>query len=352
MSERETYQDYIDKPVFEKYKDRLDGNRADNTWSNRKVVLRQYFEFYNGITVESAEKPDHIEFDYESIVDYDPPEEDIKITNKIVEAWIDYLQKQEYASRSIQSKIYALSAFAQFCEQENIGHIDFDVSETDADEMTGNKIDTVAEKRYLEKEEFDQMMEAQEGHLRNRILLKLMFDTGIRASEAISVKLRDFDKFDERKIEIVNAKQSELSEGTDTREVYYTKYFDILLTKWRNGKRDDYMYTGTEEDEGHLLVTKQQPKMGIGRVNQIVKESAEKAGVQEEGTYTDVSGRKRRVITSHTLRSTFAVLRVKQNISLYYLMTLLGHESIDITVERYLHYKKDDIKEAYENTKP
>jgi integrase/recombinase XerD len=352
MSERETYQDYIDKPVFEKFKDRMEGNRAENTWSNRKVVLRQYFEYYHGITIQSADKPPDVDCDYETILQYDPPEEEIKITNKIVEAWIDYLQKQEYASRSIQSKIYALSSFAQFCEQEDIGHIDFDVSETDADQMTGNKIDTVAERRYLTKEEFDKMMDAEEGHIRNRLLLKLMFDTGIRASEVTSIKLKDFDKFDERKIEVVNAKQSELSEGTETREVYYTKYFDIILTKWRNGKRDDYMYTGTEKDEGHLLVTKQQPKMGIGRVNQIVKEVAEKAGVQQNSTYTDVAGRERKVITSHTLRSTFAVLRVKQNISLYYLMNLLGHESIDITVDRYLHHKKEDIKNAYENTKP
>jgi integrase/recombinase XerD len=318
------------------YLDRIDSRRAENTVKNRRVALRQFFEWLEGT-------------DIDDLSTYEPTQ--LHIETYHLEDFIDYLRNQDYANRSIQDKIYSISSFCQYCEKRHLGEIDVDVSETVAEELTGNKIDEYVQERYLEIDEFKQMLDSTD-KMRNKILLKLMWDTGVRASEAVSIKVDDINR-DENQIEVENAKTKEISETT-TRNVYYSKRFDLLLTKWLSkGYRSGYMYTDTEDDEEHLLVTKQQPRMAVGRVNEIVKEVAEKAGIQllDDNLYKDAIGRDRKKITSHALRHSFAVHRVKNGCPIIYLQRMLGHSDIEQT-RKYLKFRDDDVKEAYQKYSP
>ncbi|ELZ40414.1 site-specific recombinase xerd [Halorubrum tebenquichense DSM 14210] len=215
--------------------------------------------------------------------------------------------------------------------------------------MKGNVIDSKTDKRYIEKEEFEEIRKSAR-NLRDELLIQLLWDTGVRASEAIKIKKSDIN-FEEQKIKVQNAKEQKNTEQTD-RPVYYSKRLSLLLRKWiNNGHRESYMYTGSEKDEGHLLVTNQSPRMAVNRVNEIVKETIKRSSVDNEILYTDVSGAKRHKYTSHAFRHSFAVHRVKQGCPIIYLRDMLNHSTIEQT-EDYLRFRDDDIKEAYRKYSP
>ena len=322
--------------AIQKYLTHINSRRADNTVKNRIVSLRQFFEWKDDTEIEDLEE-------------YEP--EDLYIRNYHLEDFLDHLRVNNYANRSVQDKVYSVSNFCTYLESRNIGDIDIDVSDTEAEKLSGNEIDKHTKRRYLEPGEFDKMMRHTD-KLRNQIVLQLLWDTGVRASEAVDITESDINR-DNNEIEVKNAKSEEMGETT-TRKVYYSKKFDLFLTKWYSkGGRDKYMYTFTEEDQGHLLVTKQQPRMGVGRVNQIVQEAAERAGIQsdEDSLYTDAQGRPRKQFTSHSMRHSFAVHRVKNGMPIIYLKQLMGHTDIKHT-RQYLKFRNEDIKEAYHKYSP
>lgn len=318
--------------ALQKYFRRLESRRAENTVSNRKVAIRQFFEWKNNTEIDNIE-------------DYDPTE--LNITTIHIEDFMDYLLADGYAKRSVQDKLYCVSNFARFCDKRDLGAIDVDISETEADKLEGNKIDEYVDKRYLEIDEFKQLLKSTE-KLRDKILLKLMWDTGVRAQEAVDIKIQDIER-DERKIEVENAKESKLKSSTK-RSVWYTKRFDLMLSKYLDkGYRDSYMYDDGN-DEGHLLVTHQRPRMAVTEVNRIFRQRAEEAGIQEK-IYTDMKGEDRYKYSSHCLRHSFTVHRVKNGCPIVYLQDLLNHADIAQT-RKYLQFREDDLKEAYDKYSP
>lgn len=349
----------MNNPI-KRYLNHINVRKADNTVKNRIVSLRQFFEWKDDVTIKykmvdgdkipiEENKPEIDE--YVSIEDYGEYLDELFVRTYHLEDFLDHLLLKEYANRSVQDKVYSVSNFLTYLGTRNVGDIEIDVSETEAENLSGNEIDKHINRRYLEPSEFDKMMRHTE-KLRNQIVLQLLWDTGVRASEAVDITESDIDR-DNNEIEVENAKSEKMGETT-TRKVYYSKKFDLYLTKWyAKGGRDKYMYTFTEEDQGHLLVTKQQPRMGVGRVNQIVQEAAERAGIQSEddSLYTDAHGRPRKQFTSHSMRHSFAVHRVKNGMPIIYLKQLMGHTDIKHT-RQYLKFRNEDIKEAYHKYSP
>ncbi|MDL0145642.1 tyrosine-type recombinase/integrase [Halobacterium salinarum] len=336
---------------------------AENTIGNRLVALRQFFGWKNGVLIKyeyiedengdekkvEIEEADIDEGKFKNLEEYGEYLDEIHIQTFHIEDFATYMLNEGYANRSVQNKCYGISDFSNFIAKRGYGDVDVDVSETRVDDLEGNEIDNHVEKRYLEEDELNDLISSAR-NLRDRVLLRLMADTGMRASEAVSITIDQINR-DERSIEnVVNAKQLAVSDEEETRTVYFTKRFSLLLDKWLGGERDSYMYTGTDGDEGHLLVTKQQPKMAVGRVNEIFDETAERAGIQEH-LYEDMSGRPRRKYSSHVLRHTFSVLRVQNGMPIIWLKELLGHSDLE-ELKSYLKFKDKDKKDAYNQYSP
>ncbi|AFZ74618.1 integrase/recombinase XerD [Natronobacterium gregoryi] len=303
-------------------------NKAQNTFRNRKVVLRQFLEFcdYYGVDPLNLE---------ETSADDD----------LVVEDWKNIMLDQDYAPRSVRNKLYALSSIYQ--RWESRGYVDSNPVEDvdDIDDLERTRLEEHSTKEYLSVDEYEQILDACD-ILRDRILIQLLWECGLRAQEAIEVTKHDIDR-ENRSITIENVKDGKYK-SKDERTVYYSWSFERLLVRWfDDGERLKYL--GTEEDkdkdEKHLLVTKQAPQMAIGRVNEIVNERAEAAGIQET-IYTDKSGRERNQIHSHIFRKSYGVHRTKKGMPIAYLTELLGHSDIETTKEHYLKFRDDDIEEA------
>jgi integrase/recombinase XerD len=170
--------------------------------------------------------------------------------------------------------------------------------------------------------------------VRNELMIRLMFQTGIREKELRNIRIRDLDR-DERSIKIEGAKSGNI------RTVYYND-LDMLLTAWLDGGRRASMRPAN--DSPYLFITNRSEQLARSRPNKVVKQAAENAGIQET-LYQDSSGKERKRITCHALRHGFARACVKDGMDISFLKELMGHENLD-TTKIYLKFTDDDLRDA------
>lgn len=165
---------------------------------------------------------------------------------------------------------------------------------------------------YLEKEQVVEMLDAAKTcSTRDYLLLRFMWRTGVRVSEAINVTPNDI----EFKNSVVNIRKAK---GGRQRRV--------LLDEETLKMLSDYVVAlNTAEDRPIFPITRAQ-------VFNLVKKYGAMIGVK---------------IHPHTLRHSFAIHLVRSGMDLRRLQLLLGHSSLSIT-QVYLQFKDDDLREAYE----
>jgi len=165
---------------------------------------------------------------------------------------------------------------------------------------------------YLEIEQVDEILQAAEASgLRDYLLLRCMWRTGVRVSEVINVTPNDIE-FKNRVINIRKAKR-----GRQRRVPLDQDTLKML---------SDYISA--------LNIPEDRPVFPIkrDRVFKIVKKYGNIAGVK---------------IHPHTLRHSFAVHMVRSGTDLRRLQLMLGHTSLS-TTQVYLQFNDEDLREAYE----
>lgn len=173
--------------------------------------------------------------------------------------------------------------------------------------------------------------------LRNELLVRMLWQTGVRKSELVEVELDDLNR-NERSISIWSNKTKE------SRTVYYQPSLDLLLDQWlENGYRAAF---SPAEHSSYLFVSERSEHIHVDTVNEkIVKPAAAEAGIQEV-LYTDKSGSKRYRVTPHALRHGHAVHALKSGIDVRTVQQHLGHADLEMTM-KYLQLIDDDVKEGY-----
>ncbi|MFA9417632.1 tyrosine-type recombinase/integrase [Natrinema sp. HArc-T2] len=192
---------------------------------------------------------------------------------------------------------------------------------------------------YVTPEEKEAMCEnVPSPTLRNELIIRLMWQTGIRKIELNEIKLDEVDRKN-RRIEVWSNKSKE------TRSVFYQPSLDLLFDQWLDGgHRASYVPAESSE---YLFVTERSEQLHESTVtDKVVKPAAEAAGIQEV-MYKDQCGNKRYRVTPHTLRHGHAVNALKSDIDIRRIQQHLGHSSLEITME-YLQFIDEDVKEAYE----
>ena len=184
-------------------------------------------------------------------------------------------------------------------------------------------------------EEVDELCKnVQEKPLRNELIIRLGYQTMCRPGELAKIRLSDIDK-EERSINI-RAEKVHLN-----REVYYQPNLDFLLDQWMCVERKAE-YNASQSP--YLFPTAKSEHISPYTLNRLLKECAERAGVQGE-LYTDKSGRPRSKTTFYTLRHTGAVQSVRNGMSVRILQKILGHADISTTM-LYLRMAETDARDS------
>lgn len=314
--------DFTDWPApIERHLKRVKARKSDHTLKNREVTLRQWRKF-----CEETER-DILNPDAEFIDD-----------------WLDEMILEGYTDKTVLNKAYDLSAvYGALADRDVIDTNPFEPM--DLTWLSNEpELDSQSEIRYLDTAEYDTLLEACR-NLRDELIIRLLWDTGVRVSEACNIRIDDINQ-DDRRIEVQTAKQQRGS--NKTRTVYYRYELARVLREWLDrGGRTKYISADQSE---YLLITKQSPKMPPSRLGEVVREIADRTELQEI-VFTNVSGQPQNRITPHTFRHSYAVHRTKNGMPIVYLQDLLGHSDIDIT-RQYLKFRNDDIREAEKTYAP
>lgn len=161
---------------------------------------------------------------------------------------------------------------------------------------------------------------------RDELILEMLYATGVRVSELVSIKITDINEYD-MTIKI-------LGKGNKERIVAFGEYakdaLNLYLADGRkvlNTKGSDYLFLN--HIGGHLTTR------GVRDIlNRIIKK-----------TSLDKN------ISPHMLRHTFATHLINEGCDLLAVSELLGHESISAT-QIYTHVTTDHLKDVYFHTHP
>lgn len=154
-------------------------------------------------------------------------------------------------------------------------------------------------------------------HARNKCIMAILIDTGIRNFELCQLKITDMR---ETVIYI-------MGKGKKERVVPISPYLKKIMIKYER-IREGYLKNNTLHYDNYFLSYRNKP-LTIEAVERIVRLCGERANVNKNIR-----------CSPHTLRHYFAQAQLKNGLDVYSLSRLLGHENVTIT-KRYLQGLKD-----------
>ena len=235
-----------------------------------------------------------------------------------VNSYITYLRRKGYLNSSISRTVAAIKSFYRFLVIEKY----LDTSPVELLEYPKKELKLP---NVLTQDEIFRIIEAADSYtplgIRDRAMLELLYSTGMRISELISLKLADVF-LDEAFLRIIG-------KGGKERYVPIGKLAMDWLTIYLERGRP---YLKQHHDSGYLFINRNGDKLTRMGVWKIVQKYANRAGIKKP-------------VTPHTFRHSFATHMLEGGADLRVVQELLGHASIK-TTEVYTHISQEKLKEA------
>jgi len=172
---------------------------------------------------------------------------------------------------------------------------------------------------------------------RNSLLVKLMFWTGIRASEAHLIEIGDID-LQKPSITIYSPKSD-----TPRKVAYPPQEINPELRDWRDNGRLRYK----DADASDRLFLGVKGPITEHRINEIVRNAADAAGHQQEKRTTK-AGNTRSESTAHILRHSHAMHYLnEEGKSMEDISRHLGHSSLSVTEQFYAQTTDERLIEEF-----
>ncbi len=246
--------------------------------------------------------------------------------NLLNEYIVDLRGRKGYRDTTTARKVAAIRSFFGFLFENGV--INEDPTESLGSPRVGRSLP-----KFLSKEEVTRLLDAacqEPGNeaKRDAAILELLYATGLRVGELVSLNLTDIDLQEsyircwgkgskERLVHLYPKAVKELKE--------YLSRARLALVKNR-------------KDETALFVNHRGERLTRQWVWNILKVYRVKAGIRQR-------------ITPHTLRHSFATHLLQNGASLRHVQELLGHSSIS-TTQVYTHLTDTHLHEEYEKSHP
>jgi site-specific recombinase XerD len=225
--------------------------------------------------------------------------EDIKeIKRSDVAAYVEHEQERGLKINSVRNHLHTLYAFLQYL-------VDKDVLPADIlQKKIRIKLPEVLP-RAIPTEDLQNILQTIK-NVRDRAIILLLLHTGMRIGELLRVKMADIIP-SERKILLYLGEKN-----LHGRIVYYSSVADHALRKWLTLRKttSEYLFYGYADQQ-----------LSYVAAWMIMKEAVKKAGLEHKG------------YSLHSLRHTFATNMLNAGLRLEVLQQLLGHLTIDITLQ-------------------
>lgn len=219
-----------------------------------------------------------------------------------VDLFLAKLKERGYTERSIYTAAVAVKRFMEYLGlRENLKGFELPKRPSELP-------------RYLTPEEVEAMINAAKS-ARDKLVVSLLYSTGMRVSELVSVKVSDVN-LEEGSIRVKG-------KGNKERLVFFDNRTRHLLLEYLSSTEpDSYLFPGRRKGHMHYVT-----------VERIVKSLADAAGLKKK-------------VTPHILRHSFATFSLSRGMDVREIQELLGHASLR-TTQVYTHIAKSRLLEDY-----
>lgn len=246
-----------------------------------------------------------------------------KVTSTNLNSYILYLEKNKFSAATISRNIASLKAFYHYMYREGI------VNKDAAEELHAPKIEKKMPE-ILSAQEVVRLLEQPGGEspkeIRDKAMLELLYATGIRVSELISLKIDDVNLQVGYILCRDNEKERVIPFGNEAKNA---------LMCYLEKARADLISDGESE---YLFVNCSGQPMSRQGFWKLLKYYAKKAKITTD-------------ITPHTLRHCFAAHLVENGADLRSVQEMLGHSDIS-TTQIYANMNQNRIREVYARAHP
>ena len=229
--------------------------------------------------------------------------------------YLEYLNLKKDKSTSVSRKISTFKSFYKFLYLNEY----IDKKEYPLSKISYPKTEKKLPKFIYYNDLLEMINESSKGKegLRDRLIIEMLYATGVRVSELVNIKINDID-FNNRRI-IVCGK------GNKERIVYYGEYAMKVL--------NDYLRGRENINNQYLFLNNRGEKLTDRGVRYIIDNIMKNLSVKTH-------------VTPHVLRHTFATDMLNNGCDIKVVQELLGHSSLK-TTEVYTHVTNDRLKEVY-----
>lgn len=226
-------------------------------------------------------------------------------------------RNKAYSPRSLHRKICSLKSFFKFLNKEGY------IRSNPAEHIESPKIPKSLPKTISVEEVFKLL--STPISLRDKVILYLLYGTGMRVSELSGLNLDDLD-IKNRIIHIVSGK------GNKDRIVPLPDLIIPILEEYIAARKND-------ENDPALILNRSNHRLTSRSIQRIVKKYKEEAGLQNKK------------LTPHMLRHAFATHLLSNAVDIRVIQELLGHASLS-TTQLYTHVTLDHLRKSYDQGHP
>ena len=277
-----------------------------------------YLEVEKGVSIKTAENYSLYLERFAQFIDETPLEQISPAQISKYRIWLARFVNEQGLSLGKATQGYHLIALREFLRY---------LSKKDIKTITAEKIELPKSKRReletLSVDEVRQMLQvwnqSNQASLRNLAILELLFSSGLRVSELVSLDVAR-----------VNLKTREFSvrgKGSKDRLVFVSERASEAIKNYLSLRQDD-------DPRAPLFVSDSGSRLTTRSIQRIVAGSALKAGIVKK-------------VTPHTMRHSFATSMLREGADIRSVQSLLGHSNI-ATTQIYTHVADVHLKNTYE----
>lgn len=246
-----------------------------------------------------------------------------EVNHAIIRDWLVNLSETGMSSRTINRKIITLRSFYKFLKRHGV-----------IDKNPVLRIHALKTPKnlpqFIRESEMNLLMDHTDfgedfNGIRNKIILEILYGTGIRLSELIGLKESDFDRFN-RQIKVLGKRNKE-------RIIPVSSNLSHLIEKYLEVKNNAF---GANFNP-YLIVTNKGGKLYPMFVYRIVKKYLGITNIDKK--------------SPHVLRHTYATNLLGRGADLNAVKDLLGHQSLSAT-QIYTHTTLGKLKKIFEQAHP
>lgn len=246
-----------------------------------------------------------------------------EVTSTRLNSYVLFLEKEGRKPATISRSIASMKAFYHYMEKEH------KVSEDPSEQLRAPRIEKKMP-TILTQEEVTRLLEQPGGaspkELRDTAMLELLYATGIRVSELISLKVSDVNLAMEYLTCSDSHKERIIPFGSIAKKAL-SRYLELGRPKLVGDEQEEWLFTNCSGQ--------QMSRQGFWK---LIKSYGKKAGIEAE-------------ITPHMLRHSFAAHMVGNGADLKSVQEMLGHSDIS-TTQVYAQIGHRRMREVYVNAHP